>query len=157
MRDFLHLREATRLRAGVAALLMCELVALLWSDLSQVRRPPPPRALAEPVPSASAVPCVHVPPPGPPPCPPPPLSGSAQARLVLAGWLMCAQACLVEQRYEWVVDQLMPVIDGVSSKAEIARLSKHLPLWRPAYLWLNDWAMQRRDGLIARVRPLVRP
>ena len=80
--------------------------------------------------------------------------GVSQALLVLAGWLVYAQACLVEQHYVWLVEQLTPLNDVANARAELASLRTPSLFWRPAYLWLHEWGKQgrQRAGAMSRVR-----
>ena len=78
----------------------------------------------------------------------------SQAVLVLAGWLVYAQACLVEQHYVWLVEQLTPLHDVANARAELASLRTPSLFWRPAYLWLHEWGKRTRQraGIVTRVR-----
>ena len=64
-------------------------------------------------------------------------SGLAQGLLIGAGWVLFIQACLVEQHYTWVSEQLSPVQSVVSGQAEVARMRARGLFWRPLYDWLH--------------------
>ena len=64
-------------------------------------------------------------------------SGLAQGLLISAGWVLFIQACLVEQHYTWVSEQLSPVQSVESAQAEVARMRARGLFWRPLYDWLH--------------------
>ena len=64
-------------------------------------------------------------------------SGLAQSLLIGAGWVLFIQACLVEQHYTWVSEQLSPVQSIVSAQAEVARMRARGLFWRSLYDWLH--------------------
>ena len=65
-------------------------------------------------------------------------NGLAQLLLISAGWVLLFQACIVQQHYHWVTEQLYPVQSIATAQQEVMRMrARGHMFWRSLYDWLH--------------------